>query len=117
MNFCRHVSEGRSEFYPTAESVAESEAGDGRPLSGESALRLHLIDQLGDFDNAVQKARELCGCYDAPVISVSRKNPFESLFSSMLAGRPANAKIQVEGLPASKTMPLGNRFYLYPEGL
>jgi len=115
MHFCQVVSNGRKEFYPTAEDVAKSEAGDGRPISGENALRLHLIDELGDFDAAVAKARELGHCPDAPVVNVTAKNPFDRFFASMLAPKPANAKIQVEGLPTAKTLPMGNRFYLYAD--
>lgn len=115
MHFCQVVSNGRSQFYPTAEDVANSEAGDGRPISGENALRLSLIDELGDFDAAVDKARELGGCPDAPVVNISVTNPFDRLFARMTAPAPASAKIQVDGLPAAKTLPLGNRFYLYSE--
>ncbi len=37
------------------------EVSDGRVLSGEQALKLHLVDQLGNFEDAVQTAKKLAG--------------------------------------------------------
>lgn len=115
-HFCQVVSDGRKEYYPTAEDVANSTFGDGRPLSGQAAFDAHLIDQLGNMEDAIAKARELCGCLDAPVIKIGPKNAFESLFANVMAPRQA-PKVQIDGLPATRTLPEGNRFFLLPEAL
>lgn len=66
--FAAVVAEGR-ERYETADEVIASEFGDGRVLNGDDAFRLGLVDQLGYFEDAVAKARELS---DAPMAKVVR---------------------------------------------
>lgn len=115
-HFCQVVSEGRKAWYPTVDAVKAAEFGDGRPLSGEDALKANLVDALGDFEDAVAKARELGDCPNAPVVRLGGNTRFAEFFLDMCAPRQA-PKVQIDGLSPSQVLPLGNRFYLMPEAL
>ena len=115
-HFCQVVSDGRKSWYPTADDVKAAEFGDGRPLSGEDALKSNLVDALGDFEDAVAKARELGNCPDAPVVRLGGNVRFAEFFLDMCAPRQA-PKVQIDGLSSSQTLPTGNRFYLMPEAM
>lgn len=76
--FVKDIALGRNmnkdDIYPVA---------DGRVMSAETALRYKLVDQLGTFDEAINKAKELAGLdVDAPVYE-DRLSPFNEIFSSM----------------------------------
>ena len=76
--FVKDIALGRNmnqdDIYPVA---------DGRVMSAETALRYKLVDQLGTFDEAINKARELAGLdADAPVYE-EHLSPFNEIFSSM----------------------------------
>ena len=115
-HFCAVVSQGRPKAFPTPESVAESPAGDGRPLLGEAALELGMVDQLGDFEDAVAKARELGDCPDAPLVRLGTRSPFSALFSSLPAPAQGSLSVSLPGMPAPQgPLPLGTRFYLLPQ--
>ncbi|MCL1833275.1 MAG: signal peptide peptidase SppA [Leptospirales bacterium] len=56
---------------------------DGRVMNGETALASGLIDQLGTFEDAIMKAKELAGLDpEAPVYEQS-VSPFREIFESM----------------------------------
>ncbi len=56
---------------------------DGRVMNGETALKNKFIDQLGTFEDAIAKAKELSALdADAPVYDQS-DSPFQELFGSM----------------------------------
>jgi protease-4 len=56
---------------------------DGRVLSGEQALKLHLVDQLGYLSDAVTWAREKAGAPEAQVIIYHRPGTYvENVYSS-----------------------------------
>lgn len=64
----------QNDIYPVA---------DGRVMSAETALKYKLVDQLGTFDEAVNKAKELAGLdAEAPVYE-EHLSPFNEIFSSM----------------------------------
>ncbi|HPS57823.1 MAG TPA: signal peptide peptidase SppA [Spirochaetota bacterium] len=76
--FVKDIALGRNmnqnDIYPVA---------DGRVMSAETALEHKLIDQLGTFDEAINKAKELAGLdADAPVYE-EHLSPFNEIFSSM----------------------------------
>jgi len=66
---------------------------DGRVISGKDALGDKLINQIGYFEDAVAKARELAGVSDAEVVSYKASAGF-GRFLKML-GKADNAKIEV----------------------
>ena len=68
------VSDGRSaahelnkkEGKPLAADWADY--ADGRVLSGNQALKLGLVDELGDFDDAVDRAEKITNIKDANLV-------------------------------------------------
>jgi len=70
------------------------EFADGRLLSGKDAWKLGLVDELGDFSTALQRARKLAGLKDSRVIQYSRPPSFGSLFR--LLGRSADSSVKVD---------------------
>jgi len=113
--FCEVVSSGRSKFFPTPEAVRRAEFGDGRPVSGRAALAYNLIDELGGLEEAIAKARDLCGNKEAEVFRATRGTSdfLEALFS----GRTGTT-LRVEGLPAAATtLKPGVMYYIMPEAI
>ncbi|MFO1519236.1 MAG: signal peptide peptidase SppA [bacterium] len=61
--FRKAVSEGRNIPLEEVEKIA-----DGRIYTGEQALALKLVDQLGDLDDAIDTAKDLAGIKGEPKI-------------------------------------------------
>ncbi len=72
------VADGRSEL--SVEDV--NRVADGSIFSAEEALSEKLIDEIGYFDNAVDKAKELARLKKAQVIEYVRPFSFAGLFGS-----------------------------------
>jgi len=69
--FVKDVAEGRK--LPEAEVI---KIADGRILTGEQALKLKLIDGLGNMEDAIDKAAELAGITGKPnVIYPEKEKP------------------------------------------
>lgn len=56
------------------------ELADGRVYSGEQALELGLVDEIGTLDTAVELSRELAGVEEATVVSYERTASLGELF-------------------------------------
>lgn len=110
--FCQVVADGR-EAFQDADAVASSAFGDGRVLSGSDAFELGLVDQLGYFEDAVDKARELAQAPGAAVIRFS----FAPSFMDFIFSMKAPAALRIEGvLPARNFSPEpGKVYFLAPE--
>ncbi|MGN0867056.1 MAG: signal peptide peptidase SppA [Oligosphaeraceae bacterium] len=113
--FCQVVSRGRAAFFPTPEDVEKSLAGDGRPLLGVDAQKLGMVDQLGDFEDAVEEARKLGNCPDAPLVRLNGRSRFSALFSSLAGDANGTLTLNLPGLSPRGALPMGNRFYLLPQ--
>lgn len=74
------VAEGRH-----LSSAEVGEVADGRPLSGRQAMEAGLVDELGDFDTAVEAARELAELEEATVVEY---RPDLSLSELLVRGFP-----------------------------
>lgn len=114
-HFCQVVSQGRPSFFPTPEDVEKSLAGDGRPLLGSDALKLGMLDQLGDFEDAVEEARKLGNCPNAPLVRLSGRSRLSSLFSSLAPLPQGTLTVNLPGLSPQGALPMGHRFYLLPQ--
>lgn len=68
--FIKAVAEGRKMFYDDVKKIS-----DGRIFTGEQALKIGLIDELGDLDDALRVAAKLSGIEGEPVV-VSKKERF-----------------------------------------
>lgn len=117
--FCAVIAAGRPEHFADADAVLKADFANGAPLSGADALRYGLIDELGDFDAAVAKARELCGESEAPVIEYSAR--FSSWLDDFFSAHGGVSTVRVEGMPQLPKGMGGNMngalFYLMPEAL
>jgi protease-4 len=71
--FIKAVAEGRTMLYDDVKKIA-----DGRVFTGEQALTVGLIDELGSLEDAVHRAAQLSGIEGEPVI-VSKKERFSFL--------------------------------------
>ena len=66
------------------------EVADGRVITGESALKLGLVDALGGLEDAVKKAKELAGVPEAREFYVPQER---SLLQRVLGGEVQELKI------------------------
>jgi protease-4 len=76
--FIKDIALGRNMNQEDIRPVA-----DGRVMNGETALKNKLIDQLGTFEDAILKAKELAALdEDAPVYE-KEDSPFQEIFGSL----------------------------------
>jgi protease-4 len=95
------------------EDQLRSGLADGRVISGRDALNDKLIDALGQPEDAYEKARELGGAPDAPVIRYESGFRFGKLLR-MFTGRSESSQVHIE-LPGAITPHLeAGRLYLLP---
>jgi protease IV len=86
---------------------------DGRVLSGKEAFKLGFVDQLGNFDDAVGKAKELGGVKgQANLIEYRQRNDFADLIS--MFGQSESRAFKVDlGLDLPK-LQAGRMYFLSP---
>ncbi len=77
--FVKAVSQSRNLPIEKAKEIA-----DGRLLSGEEALRLKLVDELGSFEDALRVAKELGGIKGEPELVYPKRKV--SLLKLLLEG-------------------------------
>jgi len=86
---------------------------DGRIVTGTDALRERLVDGVGYFEQAVEKARELGGARGARVVRYRVPVDFSRLFGRLLE-RSASGELTL-ALPGGLGAPLeAGRIYLLP---
>jgi len=88
----------------------KSGLADGRILSGTQAKEANLIDGLGYFDDAVQKAKELAKIDKARVIRYTL--PFSLRNLARLLGSNDRAKIEVNITPTGSKLESGKLYFL-----
>ena len=105
------VAEGRSRF-ETTDDVLAAEFADGRVMTGAQALDYGLVDELGYFDDAVSKARELGQAPNARVVRFRPPLRLRDLFFAS----PLTRMFGLEKLvPASlRHLQTGQFYYLLP---
>jgi protease-4 len=88
--FLADVSLGRNIPMPEIEPVA-----DGRVMSGETAMKHRLVDELGSFESALAKARALAKLPDDSPVYDEVTNPFERVLMS-LQGAKSGVDIRLD---------------------
>jgi protease-4 len=94
--FTNVVAQGRSAAHQANSKEGKPLAADwmkyadGRVVSGKEALRLGLVDQLGDFDDAVDKAKSIVGVHDANLIEYRERYDFSDFLSMFGQGNKAH---------------------------
>ena len=89
--FVRAVADGRHAKVDDIKAIA-----DGRVWTGEQALSLHLIDQLGDFEAAVDDTAKSVHITGKPVLvrpEKDRKSVLDLLFGDVSEYLPTKAKL------------------------
>ncbi len=89
--FIDAVAEGRNMLRDDVEKIA-----DGRIYTGEQALKVGLIDELGNLEDAIKTAAKISGIKGEPAL-VSRKEKF-SLISLLRGTMPADITDMVPSL-------------------
>ena len=101
--FVSVVAEGRSLPRETVLRLA-----DGRIFSGRQALELGLVDSLGNFQDAIERAAELGGISDAYTVrELGERSPLELFLRQLQLGWPWR-DVSTEGLTLI-------RWVLYPQ--
>ena len=86
---------------------------DGRIVSGRTALEKGLVDELGNFETAVERAQKLAGIDDANLVAFETPLSFLSMFR--LFGRAPAGAVKVDlGLGVLPRLPTGRMYFLSP---
>ncbi len=76
--FLKDVALGRNQNESDIAPIA-----DGRILSGENALKYKLVDMLGTFDDAIDKARQMGKLSDSAPVYDEFRSPLQQLLSNL----------------------------------
>jgi protease-4 len=85
---------------------------DGRVISGRQAFELGFVDEVGTWEAAVKRARQLAGITDANLVTYQQMFDLFSLFS--LFGKTDAARVKVDwGVELPRLEP-GHLYFLSP---
>ena len=86
---------------------------DGRVLSGKQALDLGLVDELGDYDDALNRTLEIAGIKDesANIVEYQPKHDFADLFK--MFGRSDARGLKVDLGVEMPKLHAGNMYFLW----
>ena len=88
---------------------------DGRVLTGTEAFKLGFVDELGDFEAAVKRAKKIAGIRDANLVQFQQRLDLSDLFR--LFGKSDTKVIKVDvGLEMPK-LQAGQLYFLSPNFL
>ncbi|HTH48628.1 MAG TPA: signal peptide peptidase SppA [Candidatus Limnocylindria bacterium] len=87
---------------------------DGRILSGTKALELGLVDELGNFDTAVERAADLAGLDKANLIAYRMPPSFGGLLRYFVKSDASSLKVEVGGLGLTPSLPQGRLYFISP---
>ena len=122
--FTNIVVTGRSEAWKANAKLKEqgkqleenwSDFADGRVLSGNQAYDLGLVDELGDFDAAVQRAEVVSRIGNANLIQYQQPFDIGELFS--LFGQTQTRSLKVDLGVEFPKMQRGCLYFLYPNAV
>jgi protease-4 len=86
---------------------------DGRVLSGEQALHLGLVDQLGDFRDAVDRAKKIAGISDANLVEYQESYDISQFLKFLGKSEIKNRDVKVDlGMDVPR-VEAGQFYYLY----
>jgi protease-4 len=90
-----------------------TEFADGRILSGQQALNLGLVDELGNFDVALDRALQLARLDGAKLITYQPHFRFPGFLSLLGQARSGSVKVDL-GLPLQSRLPEGRLYFMSP---
>ncbi|WP_333870382.1 signal peptide peptidase SppA [Desulforamulus putei] len=104
-DFIKVVAEGRK-----MDPARVRQLADGRIYTGKQAKALGLVDELGDFTEAVKMTAQLAGIKGEPeLVDMTGEQPFWQQFFSSMQGRGGILSLPPEGLllvPDPSVLPL-----------
>lgn len=116
------VREGRTQAYDQNKDRQDKghplsddwqDYADGRVLSGTEALKLGFVDQLGGFEDAVERTKKLAGISQANVIQYQQRFDLSDVFR-IFGKSDAQASIKVDlGMDMPK-LQAGKLYFLSP---
>ncbi len=86
---------------------------DGRILSGQQALNLGLVDELGNFEVAFDRALKLVHLEDAKLVAYQPHFRFPGFLSLLGQARSSSVKVDL-GLPLQSRLPEGRLYFMSP---
>ena len=86
---------------------------DGRILSGHQARDLGLVDELGNFEVALDRALRLAGLDGAKLVSYQPQFHFPGFLSLLGQARSGSVKVDL-GLPLTSRLPEGRLYFMSP---
>ena len=82
-------------------------------VSGTQALQLGLVDQLGDFDDAVDRTKKIAGIENAKLVEYNENVDISQFLHLLGATHVSNRDVKVDlGLNMPK-LEAGEFYYLY----
>jgi protease-4 len=90
-----------------------TEFADGRILSGQQALNLGLVDELGNFEVALDRALQLARLDGAKLITYQPHFRFPGFLSLLGQARSGSVKVDL-GLPLQSRLPEGRLYFMSP---
>src|SRR5205814_1784764 len=114
------VSEGRAQSNKKNQQEKDAQPlsknwsnyADGRILSGKEAHELGLVDELGNFDVAVKRARKLAKIENANLVQYQQTFDLSTLFR--LLGKSEAPKIKIDVGLEPPRLKLGQLYFLSP---
>lgn len=118
------IREGRSEAAKLNEAedvkdyrkLAENweDFADGRIMSGNTALELGLVDELGNFDTAVDRALQLAGLETANLVTYHAPPTFGDFFRLFGKTDVKTVRVEMGGLDLAPRLPQGRLYFISP---
>ena len=90
-----------------------TEFADGRILSGQQALNLGLVDELGNFEVALDRALQLASLDGAKLVTYQPHFRFPGFLSLLGQARSGSVKVDL-GLPLQSRLPEGRLYFMSP---
>lgn len=87
---------------------------DGRIMSGSTALGLGLVDELGDFDAAVERAKALAGVESANLVAYALPPSFGDLFPFLGQSKAQTMRVEIGGLDFAPKLRQGRLYFISP---
>ncbi len=85
---------------------------DGRVLSGTEAFKLGFVDELGNFDDAVDRAKDIVGVKDANLIRYQMRYDLSDLFRLFGKSQARSVKVDLGFEPPK--LEAGHLYFLWP---
>ena len=101
---------GGKSLAPDWETIA-----DGRILSGRAALEKGLVDELGNLETALARARKLAGIEDADVVTFEPPPSLGHLFRMLGKAQSGRGTVRIDlGLGTGPSLPQGRMYFISP---